>query len=418
MGNATRTDTIELAPPRGWAARLVRSALAAAGDPPVEVVLWDGTAIRSAAASRATSAAKTATVTIRSRRAFVLLMADGEFQLGDCYARGDIEVDGDLVGLLETINRSLPQKGSLRAEVVDRVRRLAMRGRAALRVEHVEHHYDRGNDFYRMWLDPTMTYTCAYFDPPTLDLEQAQKAKLDYVCRKLRLRAGERVVEAGAGWGSLALHMAEHYGALVTAYNISPEQTAYAREQTERRGLTDRVTWVEADFSSIEGRYDAFVSVGMLEHVGRDHYRELAGVIGRCLARDGRGLLHSIGRHKHFPPNRWMQRRIFPEGYVPSLREMMDVFEPADLVVDDVENLRTHYSRTLEAWLARYEAVFAEVASTRGMQFARAWRLYLASSLASFRAGWHQLYQIVFTRAGSEPAWETRNHLYTGGRER
>ena len=179
-----------------------------------------------------------------------------------------------------------------------RRRRLWMRSNSRGRsAANVGHHYDLGNDFYRLWLDRRMVYTCAYYATPEMSLDEAQEAKLDLVCRKLRLRAGERVVEAGSGWGALALHMARHYGVSVRSFNLSHEQVAYAREWARKDSLDDRVEFVEDDYRNVSGRYDAFVSVGMLEHVGPAHYEALGEVIDRSLPPDrGRGLLHFIGR--------------------------------------------------------------------------------------------------------------------------
>ena len=181
---------------------------------------------------------------------------------------------------------------------------------------------------------------------------------MDLVCRKLRLKPGERVVEAGCGWGSLALFMARQYGVSVRAFNISAEQIAYARERARRKGLTDRVEFVEDDYRNVSGPYDVFVSVGMLEHVGaaglpdaRPRDRPLAD------ATDGRGLLHFIGRNRPAPLNPWIRKRIFPGAYPPTLREVFEhVLEPQDLSVLDVENLRLHYAKTLEHWRQRFEA--------------------------------------------------------------
>src|SRR5262249_41376116 len=155
---------------------------------------------------------------------------------------------------------------------------------------------DLGNDFYRLWLDREMVYTCAYFPTPDATLEQAQIAKMDLVCRKLHLEAGDRVIEAGCGWGALALFMARHYGVSVRAFNISSDQIAYARIRARDEGLADRVEFIEDDYRNVRGECDAFVSVGMLEHVGLRDFPTLGGVIDRSLTENGRGLLHFIGR--------------------------------------------------------------------------------------------------------------------------
>jgi len=206
--------------------------------------------------------------------------------------------------------------------------------------DNIHHHYDIGNKFYALWLGKTMAYTCAYYPTPGAALDEAQVAKMDHVCRKMRLRPGESVVEAGCGWGSLAIHMAQNYGVKVRAFNISREQVAFARERAQREGLASSVEFVEDDYRNITGKYDAFVSVGMLEHVGVENYPGLGRVIQQCLGNVGRGLIHSIGRNRPAPMHPWIEKRIFPGAYPPSLGEMMQIFEPWNLSILDVENIR------------------------------------------------------------------------------
>jgi cyclopropane-fatty-acyl-phospholipid synthase len=277
---------------------------------------------------------------------------------------------------------------------------------------NVHHHYDLGNDFYRLWLDREMVYTCAYFPTGDCTLEDAQTAKMDLVCRKLRLRPDEHVVEAGCGWGSLALFMAKHYGVLVRAYNISAEQIAYARSRAKAEGFAGRVEFIEDDYRNMSGQYDAFVSVGMLEHVGLADYPALGAVIDRSLGGHGRGLLHFIGRNRALPLNSWIRRRIFPGAYAPTLREVSErILEPHDLSVLDVENLRLHYAKTLEHWLHRFEDASRRVTDMFDDSFVRAWRLYLAGSKAAFTTGWMQLFQIVFARGTSNAIPWTRHGI-------
>jgi cyclopropane-fatty-acyl-phospholipid synthase len=244
-----------------------------------------------------------------------------------------------------------------------------------------------------------MTYTCAYFPTPAATLEDAQIAKMDRVCRKLALQPGEHVLEAGCGWGGLALHMARHYGVTVRAVNVSGEQIAYAREQARALRLGDRVEFVEDDYRHVRGQYDAFVSVGMLEHVGAADYPTLGTVIDRSLTSCGRGLLHFIGRNRPSPLNPWIRKRIFPGAYPPTLAEVCGhVLAPWDLSVTDVENLRLHYVATLEHWRTRFESAADDVAASFDEAFVRAWRLYLAGSQAAFMTGSMQLFQVVFAR--------------------
>ena len=247
-----------------------------------------------------------------------------------------------------------------------------------------------------------MLYTCAYFPTPDDSLEAAQVAKMDLICRKLRLAPGERVVEAGCGWGSLALFMAANYGVSVRAFNVSVEQIAYAREHARRAGLSDRVEFVEDDYRNAKGTCDAFVSVGMLEHVGLPDYPTFGSVIDGTLSANGRGLLHFIGRDRPEPLNPWIRKRIFPGGYAPTLTEVFDgALAPHGLSVLDVENLRLHYEKTLDHWLRRFNDAADRVARMFDESFERAWRLYLAGSQVAFRTGSMQLFQVVFARGGS-----------------
>ncbi len=277
---------------------------------------------------------------------------------------------------------------------------------------NVHHHYDLGNDFYRLWLDERMVYTCAYFNTPAATLDQAQVAKLDHVCRKLRLEPGMQVIEAGCGWGALALHMAEHYGVEVLAYNNSREQVAFAKQRAARLGLEGRVTFVEDDYRRIDKSCDAFVSIGMLEHVGRAGYPTLGAIVERCLKADGLALIHTIGRSHPQPADKWILRRVFPGGHIPSLGEMSAIFEPHRFSILDIENLRPHYARTCALWLENFEAVADQVREMYSDEFVRTWRLYLAGSSAGFQSGTLQLYQVLFSRLGNANVPWTRHYQY------
>ena len=352
------------------------------------------------------------TVRIPDRSTLLSMVVNPEVAFGDAYSSGRVEMDGDLVRALEHVNASSPRIRNgwwrLFSKWLDWAQANTKRGSA----RNIHRHYDLSNDFYRLWLDEQMVYTCAYF--PTLDasLEQAQNAKMDLVCRKLGLRPGETVLEVGCGWGALAIYMARHYGVRVKAFNISHEQIAWARERASEAGVSSQVEFFEEDYRNVSGRFDVFVSVGMLEHVGRENYHELGRVIHRAIGDTGRGFLHFIGRNHSQPFSVWIRRRIFPGAYAPSLRESMEVLEPQNYSVLDVENLRMHYAKTLEHWLARFDASFNTVVHKYGMDFARMWRLYLAGSIASFRAGSLQLFQVLFAGSQCQSVPWTRERLY------
>ena len=357
------------------------------------------------------------TVRIPDRSTLLSMVVNPEVAFGDAYSSGRIKMDGDLVLALEHVNASSPRIRNgywrLLAKWLDWAQANTRRGSA----RNIHRHYDLSNDFYRLWLDEQMVYTCAYFPTPDASLEEAQEAKMDLVCRKLGLRSGETVLEVGCGWGALAIHMARHYGVRVKAFNISHEQIAWARDWARQAGVSSQVEFVEDDYRNVSGAFDVFVSIGMLEHVGRENYHELGRVIHRAIGDTGRGLLHFIGRNRSQPFSVWIRRRIFPGAYAPSLRESMEVLEPQNYSVLDVENLRPHYARTLEHWLARFDASFDTVVHKYGMDFARMWRLYLAGSIASFRAGNLQLFQVLFAGSRCQSIPWTRAHLYVPVRE-
>ncbi len=364
------------------------------------------------ALGRVTAGAVEAVATVRfaDRRALLGLLLDPEVHFGDAYADGRIEIEGDLPAALEA---AFDAGGTGRPGPLSWLSLLVRHTPGRSRT-NVHRHYDLGNDFYVQWLDKALLYTCAYFETPEAGLDQAQVAKLDLVCRKVALRPGERVVEAGCGWGALALHMASRYGVRVTACNLSHEQVAWARERAAEQGLGDRVEFLEADYRQLAGRFDAFVSVGMLEHVGLRAYGDLAAVIDRCLdPQSGRGLLHFIGRDSPRPLNAWIRRRIFPGAYPPTLDQVFRlVLRPAGLVVSDVENLRRHYALTLDHWRRRFEQAVGEGRIGFDSRFQRAWRLYLAGSQAAFATGCLELFQVTFSRRGAASLPWTRASLY------
>jgi cyclopropane-fatty-acyl-phospholipid synthase len=376
------------------------------GDPRLRLALWNGEEVRTS------DLPPIGRVVFRDRRVMFDVMLHPELGLAQAYADGRLEIEGDLPTVLKAV-LAVPTKTTVAKKLRDRWELLRRRSKSLQRSRsNIHHHYDLGNDFYALWLDRRMAYTCAYFPTPMASLEEAQLAKMEHVSRKLWLSPGERVVEAGCGWGSLALHMARHHGVSVTAYNISAEQVAYARERAAAEGLSDRVEYRQDDYRNIRGHYDAFVSVGMLEHVGDENYRALGRVIDRCLPEHGRGLIHSIGRVQRQPMDAWIQRNIFPGSYSPTLQEMVGILAPHDLAVIDVENLRMHYEKTLEHWLERFEKHAGAVEKQFDRHFVRTWRLYLAGSIAAFHVGNLQLFQVVFQRSRSHAMPWNREHLY------
>jgi cyclopropane-fatty-acyl-phospholipid synthase len=395
-------------PARSLDARLVRRLLEALGNPPLEFHLrWTGERVA------VPGSAPTARVRIADRKTLIGIIADPKVRFGDAYSQGTVEVEGDLVDVIGVIYRAAAQgnRGAL-ARVVDNWRHRPRRNTLTGSRNNIHRHYDIGNDFYSLWLGHTMAYTCAYYPTADATLDEAQVAKMDHVCRKLRLQAGDSVVEAGCGWGSLALHMAGRYGARVRAFNISKQQIAFARERCREQGLEGQVEFVEDDYRNISGHHDVFVSVGMLEHVGVENYAQLGRVARTAIGSEGRGLIHSIGRNHPAPLHPWIERRIFPGAYPPALSEMMQIFEPTGLSVLDVENIRLHYALTLRAWMSLYERAIDKVRSLFDDYFVRMWQLYLAGSIAAFETGTLQLFQVLFTAAENNRIPLTREFMY------
>jgi cyclopropane-fatty-acyl-phospholipid synthase len=388
-----------------WLLREVRSR---AGNPAIRIDLE----------SRADSSSAPA-ILYRDHIALVQSMVAGECGFGDGYAAGRVRVVGDLIAVLEELYRSF--SAAQARKWMDRAlqqtllwtHRNSHRGSR----RNIHQHYDIGTDFYRLWLDSELLYTCAYFDDHQMTLDEAQQAKMELICRKVHLQPGERVVDAGCGWGALALYMVKKFGAVVRGYNISSDQIEYARKRSRDEGVAGRVEFVEDDYRSISGSYDVFVSIGMLEHVGASNYRDLGKLIHRVVGDTGRGLLHFIGRDHPEPLSAWINERIFPGAYVPTLSEALPLLEASQYAVLDIENLRPHYARTLELWLTRYEQAYTKVVEQFGEEFGRAWRLYLAGSVAAFRTKTLQLYQVVFAgRSCTRLSWD-RKELYVPPRE-
>jgi len=411
-----RTKSPMFHPEVTWLDRwLTRKMIEVVGNPPVRISLWDGVEVTPYCEN------PVAVLVYYDRGALLKTIVDPELYWGDLYCTGRVGFDGDMAEFMEAIYNGISGRekaGWLRTLVLWFGHRRIFNSFDKAR-ENIHHHYDIGNDFYKLWLDTEeMQYTCAYFPRKNMTLEEAQVAKQHHVCRKLKLKPGDTVVEAGCGWGGLARFMARHYGVRVVAYNISEQQVRYARQRAEEEGLSHQVEYVLDDYRNIQGKFDVFVSVGMLEHVAKCDYRELGEVIKRCLKPEGLGLIHSIGRVIEGPMNSWIERRIFPGACPPTLSEMMRVFEPNNMTVLDVENIRLHYSRTLQMWAERYENNKQAIVEMMDEEFFRAWSLYLHGSTAAFNVGELQLFQVVFSHTENNNIPWSRQHVYDSGKGR
>jgi cyclopropane-fatty-acyl-phospholipid synthase len=263
---------------------------------------------------------------------------------------------------------------------------------------NVAHHYDLDERLYRLFLDSDMQYSCAYFEDNSADIETAQEAKKRHLASKLALRPGLSVLDIGCGWGGLGLALTRSSGAQVTGVTLSQEQQRVASERAARAGLSSHARFELKDYRDLDDTFDRIVSVGMFEHVGVAHYQDYFDNVKRLLKPDGVAVVHSIGRM--CPPgatNPWIEKYIFPGGYVPSLSEVMPAVERSGLFVTDIEILRLHYADTLKAWRERFHAHWRDAAVLFDERFCRMWDFYLAGSEAAFRTGAMMVFQIQLT---------------------
>ncbi|MCD2181152.1 SAM-dependent methyltransferase [Rhizobium sp. GN54] len=341
-------------------------------------------------------------VRLNSKRAVRGLIFDPAYYLGHYYGTGDIDlVEGDMYDLLETVFTGNPD-----FKYYDgRWNRLLERMRYPLRWlrekntirrsrDNVQHHYDLTGALYDLFLDEDKQYSCAYFETPEQSLDDAQLAKKRHIAAKLTMRRpGLSVLDIGSGWGGMALYLARNLGARVTGVTLSDEQFAVSRERARATGLDDEVRFLLEDYRNVPDTYDRIVSVGMFEHVGRPNYLTFFRKAGSLLRRDGVMLLHTIGRTDAPTTNNpFIEKYIFPGGYIPALSEVMRAVEKSGLAITDIEILRLHYAETLRHWRLRFMARRDEAKALYDECFCRIWEFYLAASESAFR--WQNL--VVF----------------------
>jgi cyclopropane-fatty-acyl-phospholipid synthase len=352
------------------------------------------------------------TIVVRDLRTVARVAANPELALGEAWVDGDLAVEGaDIYAFLDLTAAELVGRPRRGPGPGWRFRRLLEQSNDRLRARrNVHHHYDLTVDFYRLFLDEDLQYSCAFFEHPGQSLDEAQAAKKRRIARKLLLRPGDRVLDIGCGWGGLGLTLAEA-GARVTGVTLSTEQHRLANERAAGRGLADQAEFRLQDYRDLDERFDRIVSVGMFEHVGVPNYRAYFDTVARLLDDDGVALIHSIGRKDG--PSRtqpWIRKYVFPGGYIPALSEVLPAIERSGLWVTDVEILRLHYADTLRAWRERFLARRAEAAALYDERFCRLWEFYLASSEVAFRRFGHMVFQIQLAkRPAAAPL--TRDYL-------
>lgn len=398
---------------------------------PVRLRAWDGSEA---------GPADGPVLIVRDRRALRrLLWKPGELGLARAWVAGEIDVEGDLYEVLDRLSGLLWERGEKTRSALESVRDPKLRAAAAAFLklagplpppappaeemrrrtgsrhskhrdrQAISHHYDVGNDFYRLVLGPSMVYSCAYWTEGGT-LEDAQRDKLDLIARKLNLKEGDRLLDVGCGWGSMAMHAAREYGAQVVGITLSREQAAYARKRIAEEGLTDRIEIRVQDYRDVkDGPYDAISSIGMAEHVGETRYREYADILHTLLRPGGRLLNHQISRRPEpdeeaYQVDAFIDAYVFPDGELAPMGRTLTTLEDAGFEVRDVEAIREHYALTLRRWVANLESDWARAVRSTSPGRARIWRLYMAASAVSFernRIGVNQFLAVKTPESGT-----------------
>lgn len=375
-------------------------AIGAAASLAFEVKFADGTGYRSGEAPPRFS------IRFRNRAVELGIAAFGHIRMLDGYFDGDIDIEGDLraafqAGMYGDFTSPNPLVTN-RNRWHEFRRSNASRERAK---ENARAHYGHGTEFYRLWLDdPLMMYTCAYWKEGTRSLEQAQANKIEHVCRKVRLRPGESVVDIGCGFGGFMFQAAQCHGVSVTGVNTTTEQVEWLAAEIRRRGLDPRLNVVEADFRDAFGPFDKVVSIGVLEHAGRDQLKDVVQAHADFLKPGGLGLLHFIGHVGRRDTELFIREHVFPGGWIPSLADAIVAMEECGLEIVDIENLRRHYVSTLDVWAERFDRNWDRIQALDpdkfNERFRRIWRTYLIGCAELFRSPVSQthLFQIVFSK--------------------
>jgi cyclopropane-fatty-acyl-phospholipid synthase len=394
---------------------IVRAFLGA--DSPLQVRCWDGSTL-GPDQSPATLVVNSPTALRR------LLWAPNELGLGRSYVAGDLDIEGDVYAVLALRDMAAGDDGPVRiglglagwTDAVRAARALGvlgppppappeearLKGRVHSKARDaaaIAHHYDISNDFYRMVLGPTLTYSCAYFTSPDTGLDHAQEAKNELICRKLGLQPGMRLLDVGCGWGGLLLHAARRYDVRGVGVTLSTRQAELAAKRVVEAGLADRIEIRKQDYRDVaDGPYDAISSIGMFEHVGLAKLGEYFARLHALLRPGGRLLNHGISRPSgpsSFDKHSFIERYVFPDGELHEIGAVVSALQSQSFEVRDVHSLREHYARTLRHWVGNLEASWDEAVAVAGQARARIWRLYMAGSALNFEAGRTSIHQVL-----------------------
>lgn len=343
-------------------------------------------------------------------------LSDPMLALGEAYMDEIIDFEGDFDEVMKMIkfnNELLKGKNN---EILKATSKLLNKFQVKEKQkENIHHHYDLGNNFFSLWLDETMSYSCGYFEEIENTLKKAQINKIDHILKKLQLKQGERLLDIGSGWGWLIIRAAQKYGVKATGITISEEQYKGTLERVENLGLSDNVEVKLQDYLDLDpntSQFDKIVSVGMFEHVGRDNLGQYMEKVQELLVPGGVSVLHSIMGPYEEGVNSWISKYIFPGGYVPSLRETISLLPEHDFHLLHAESLRMHYAMTLDRWYDSYMSHWDEVEEKYGRRFARMWELYLKGCASNFRVSGLNIYQLLFSKGLNNDLPLTLHHIY------
>jgi cyclopropane-fatty-acyl-phospholipid synthase len=372
---------------------------------PVEITFWDGESVHYGEGEPHFK------LIFRDIIPKAELIQNPSIAFGEAYMDGVIEVEGDLKNVVTSMYRS--QEGFLgnnkfTAQLLKKISNTTKRSK-----ENVSFHYDIGNDFYKLWLDETMTYSCGYFKTSNDSLKTAQQNKVGYILKKLNLQAGQTLLDIGCGWGELIITAAKRYGVKATGITLSEEQYARVQERIKNEQLEDSVDVHLIDYRELKKKkFDRVVSVGMIEHVGKEHLPEYFQKVNELLVDGGLSVLHTITSPMDGGTDAWIDKYIFPGGYIPSVSELVTQITENKFYLTDLESLRRHYAKTLEIWAENFENALEEVRKTKDERFIRMWRLYLHACVASFLTGNIDLSQFIFTKGTNDTIPWTRAYMY------
>lgn len=361
---------------------------------PVKVNFWDGSSAQYGEGE------PEVTVTFKEKIPIKEITKNASIALGEAYMDGRIEIDGSIQKLIES---AYENAGSfMRNSKLRRFMPKQSHGEEQSESD-VQSHYDIGNDFYRLWLDDTMTYSCAYFaNGNNNDLTAAQEAKVHHILKKLDPKPGKTLLDIGCGWGTLMLTAAKDYNLKVTGVTLSEEQYQFVQKRIKDEGLSNVAEVKLIDYRELGDRqWDYITSVGMFEHIGKENLGLYFKDVARYLTNDGVALIHGITRQQGGAYNGWINKYIFPGGYVPGLQEMVGHIEENQLQIADMEMLRRHYQRTLEIWDQNFNAHRDQIEKMMGTSFTRMWDLYLQACAASFESGNIDVIQYLISKGAS-----------------